>query len=206
MSGRSHKPMRSFIAALAAASLLTCTGKLDVSLPGPVIEGTIEPVTVAASLSKVKGLLTGLPPTDAEVAAVTSDPKALRGLVQQWIATPQHTGKLMGFFSTAFQQSQSTSADFADQLGDAQGRLDARLTANLREMFARTVLQLMEEKQPFTSVLTTRRFMMTPRLMLLYAYLDSIAVSDGGNEVDLYTQAHLGFSFTLTAKAGPIPL
>ena len=105
MSGLSDRPMRSFVAALAAACLVSCTGKLDVSLPGPVTEGQIEPVTVAASLAKVKGLLTGLPPTDAEIQAVRADPKALRGLVQQWIATPQHTAKLLGFFSNAFQQS-----------------------------------------------------------------------------------------------------
>jgi len=105
MSGFCHKPTRSFTAVLAAGTLLSCTGKLDVSLPGPVTEGQIDPVTVAASLAKVKGLLTGLPPTDAEIQAVRADPKALRGLVQQWIATPQHTAKLLGFFSNAFQQS-----------------------------------------------------------------------------------------------------
>ncbi len=206
MSGRSHKPMRSFIAALAAASLLTCTGKLDVSLPGPVTEGQIEPVTVAASLAKVKGLLTGLPPTDVEIASVQADPKALRGLVQGWIGTPQHTAKMMGFFSNAFQQSQAVSADFNDQLGDAQGVLDAKLLANLRESFARTALQLVDEGQPFTAALTTRRFVMTPRLMLLYAYLDGIQVSDGGGSVDLFARANPGFSFTLTAKQGVIPL
>src|SRR5947208_12156214 len=94
---------------LVAAGLLACTGKLDVSLPGPVIEGQIDPVTVAASLGKVKGLLTGLPPTDAEIAAVEADPAALRGMVEQWISTPEHTAKLLRFFSNAFQQSQAVS-------------------------------------------------------------------------------------------------
>src|SRR3954471_772058 len=184
MSGRSHKPMRSFIAALAAASLLTCTGKLDVSLPGPVTEGQIEPVSVATSLAKVKGLLTGLPPTDAEIQAVQADPNAVRGLVQEWIATPQHTAKLLGFFSNAFQQSQAVSADFNDQLADAQGIVDARLLANLHDSFGRTAMQLVQEGEPFTATMTTRRFMLTPRLMLLYAYLDSIQVSDSGGSVD----------------------
>jgi len=132
---------------------------------------------VAASLAKVKGLLTGLPPTDAEVQAVQADPKALRGLVEKWIATPQHTAKMLGFFSNAFQQSQAVSFDFNDQLDDAQGVIDARLLANLRESFARTALQLVQEGQPFTSTMTTRRFMLTPRLMLLYAFLDAIQVN-----------------------------
>jgi hypothetical protein len=206
MSGLSGRPMRSFAAALAAAGLASCTGKLDALLPGPVTEGQIEPVTVAASLAKVKGLLTGLPPTDAEVQAVQADPKALRGLVEQWIATPQHTAKMLGFFSNAFQQSQAVSADFSDQLDEAQGALDARLLANLRESFARTALQLVQEGQSFTSTMTTRRFMLTPRLMLLYAYLDAIQVDDSGGSVDLFAQANPGFKFTLTAKSGVIPL
>ena len=206
MSGLSARPMRSFVAALAAVCLVSCTGKLDVSLPGPVTEGQIEPVTVAASLAKVKGLLTGLPPTDAEVQAVQADPKALRGLVEKWIVTPQHTSKMLGFFSNAFQQSQAVSFDFNDQLDDAQGVIDARLLANLRESFARTALQLVQEGQPFTSTMTTRRFMLTPRLMMLYAYLDAIQVSDSGGSVDLFARANPGFKFTLTAKSGVIPL
>ncbi len=206
MSGWQDKPMRSFVAALAAGVLLSCMGKLDATLPGPVTQGQIEPVTVATSLAKVKGLLTGLPPTDAEVQAVQADPNALRGLVVKWTAAPQHTAKLLGFFSNAFQQSQAVSADFDDQLGDARGVLDARLLANMRESFARTALQLMTEGEPFTSTMTTRRFMLTPRLMLLYAYMDNIQVDDSGGNVDLFARANPTFSFKLTAKEGAIPL
>ena len=206
MTGWQDKPMRSFLAALAAGALLSCKGKLDATLPGPVTQGQIEPVAVAASLAKVKGLLTGLPPTDAEVQAVQADPNALRGLVVNWTATPQHTAKLLGFFSNAFQQSQAVSADFDDQLGDARGVLDARLLANLRESFARTALQLMNEGEPFTATMTTRRFMLTPRLMLLYAYMDNIQVDDSGGNVDLFARANPTFSFKLTAKEGAIPL
>ncbi|HTO96203.1 MAG TPA: hypothetical protein VMK66_04085 [Myxococcales bacterium] len=206
MNGWCKKPVHSFVAALAVVFLFSCTGKLDVSLPGPVTEGTIEPVSVASSLTKVKGLLTGLPPTDQEIAAVQADPNALRGMVQGWVNAPEHTPKLMSFLSNAFQQSQAVSADFSDQLGDAQGILDAKLLANLRESFARTALQLIGEGQPFTATMTTRRFMLTTRLMLLYAYLDSIQIGDSGNEVDLFAKANPGFSFTLTAKSGPIPL
>ena len=192
---------------LVVAAFFGCTGKLDVSLPGPVLEGQIDPVPVSSSLTKVKGLLTGYPPTDAEIAAVKKDPRALKGLVQQWIAMPEHTAKMMGFFSNAFQQSQSVQADFSDQLGDAQGRLDNKLLANLRESFARTALELVSEGQPFTSTMTTRRFMLTPRLMMLYAYLDWIQISDSGGRVDLWTQAHPGFTFKLTNNGGvAIPL
>src|SRR2546426_3577168 len=54
--------------------------------------------------------------------------------------------------------------------------------------------------------MTTRRFMLTPRLMLLYAYLDGIRVNDSGGSVDLFAKANPGFKFTLTAKNGVIPL
>ncbi len=206
MRGWRDKAMKLCVAALAAGGLSSCVGKLDASLPGPVTGGSIEPVSVASSLTKVKGLLTGLPPTDAEIAAVQADPNALRGLVGQWIGSPQHTAKLLTFLSNAFQQSQAVSADFNDQLGEAQGILDTHLLGNLRESFARTALELVDEGEPFSSTMTTRRFMLTTRLMLLYAYLDNIQVDDSGRTVDLFAQANPGFKFTLTAKAGVIPL
>src|SRR5437868_15534123 len=90
---------------LAFALLASGKSQQDVSLPGPVTQGKIDPVTVTASMGKVKTLLTGQPPADAEVAAVTADPRALRALVQKWVATPEHQQKLLGFFSNAFQQS-----------------------------------------------------------------------------------------------------
>src|SRR3954471_1485702 len=44
-------------------------------------------------VTKVKNLLTGLPPTEAEIQAVAADPAhastALRGLVTGWIETPE---------------------------------------------------------------------------------------------------------------------
>ena len=191
---------------LAVAFLASCKGQLDVSLPGPITQGQIDPVTVSASMGKVKTLLTGLPPADDEIAQVSKDPKALRAIVQKWVATPEHQAKLLRFFQNAFQQSQAVSADFNDQLGDAEGKLDKHLLANLQESFARTALALISEGQPFNTTLTTRRFMLTPRLMVLYAYLDSIQRGDNGDQQDLFVQAHPGFSFTLTAKQGDIPL
>src|SRR5260221_8513196 len=182
---------------LSVAALCACTGKLDVGAPaistGPA--GLYEPLSAAASAAKVKDLLVGLPPTDAEVAAVTADPNAIRGLVQQWVQTPQYTAKLQSFFSHAFQQNQVVAQDFVDQLGGtAEGRLDARLLANLQESFARTAVALVQEGRPFTEALTTRRFMLTPRLMALYAYLDALQVADSGATTDLFQKANPGFS------------
>ena len=48
-----------------------------------------EPVAPRVYLTKVKNLLTGVPPTPAELAAVTADPSALKGMVDGWVASPE---------------------------------------------------------------------------------------------------------------------
>ena len=185
------------------APVLSCIPPVSPGPPPVLYDGP----SVVSSVGKVKDLLVGLPPTETEIQAVSADPKALRGLVSQWIATPEHAAKLQAFFASAFQQSQAVSGDFNDQLGDsAQGRLDARLLANLRESFARTALALVQENKPFTASVTTQRFMLTARLMALYAFMDALQVSDGGSTTDLFQKANPGFQFTLTAKQGAIPL
>jgi hypothetical protein len=192
------------------ALVCACTGKLDIGAPAPAPPAPpalYEPLSAAASAGKVKNLLTGLPPTDAEVAAATADPAALRGLVAQWLQTPQATAKLQSFFAHAFQQSQVVALDFEDQLGPTgEGRIDARMLANLQESFARTAVALVQQGRPFTETLTTRRFMLTPRLMALYAFLDALQITDSGATSDLFQKANAGFSFTLTNKRGAIPL
>jgi len=199
------------LALVVCAPALSCLpGAAPDSTPSPPAgppPGLYEPVSVASSVGKVKNLLVGLPPTDVEIQTVSADPKALRGLVSQWMATPEYAAKLQSFFATAFQQSQAVSGDFADQLGDtAQGRVDARLLANLRESFARTAIALVQENKPFTATATTQRFMLTPRLMALYAFMDAMQITDGGSTTDLFQKANPGFQFTLTAKQGAIPL
>ena len=195
-------------AALAACAAASCTGRLDVGAPAaPPASALYQPLPAAASAGKVKNLLLGLPPTDAEIQAVQGDRTALKGLVAQWTQTPQYGQKLQSFFANAFQQSQAVQSDFDDQLGPtAIGRLDARLLANLRESFARTAIALVQAGQPFTQVVTTQRFMLTPRLMALYAFLDAVQVGDNGATSDLFQKANPGFKFTLTAKQGAIPL
>jgi len=203
-------PRLSVWCALGAALVVGCNGQFDVGAPGATPQAPPGPnyqaVPAWVAAGKVKNLLTGLPPTDAEIAAVTADPSALKGLVATWIATPQYTAKLQNFFGNAFQQTQVVSADLLDQLGqNAVGRVDARLLANLRESFARTAVELVAEGRPFTETMTTQRFMLTPRLMALYAYLDALQVSDAGGSIDLFARAHPGFKYSLTA-ARVIPL
>lgn len=117
-----------------------------------------EPTSERAYLRKVKGLLTGLAPTEEEVQTVlqAQDPaEALRGLIDGWIAVGSPTyeffkAKMIFFFTNAFQQKGFTpTEDFKPQLlenaGFDLGPLGVygdvafpTLVKNLEESFART--------------------------------------------------------------------
>jgi hypothetical protein len=135
-------------------------------------------VQPAVYVAKVKNLLVGLPPTDAEVKAVEAHPSQLGALVDGWMRLPQYQARMLRFFELAFQQTQVTIADFADQsyphASDINGTTAPLLVQNASESFARTVLELIAEGRPFTEAMTTTRFMMTPGLMEYYAFLDAV--------------------------------
>jgi len=150
------------------------------------------PVSVSSAVAKVKNLLVGLPPTDAEVAAVAADTSVLHDLVGEWVALPEYEQKMLGFFMTAFQQDQFGFADLQFQF---VGRTpfandERRIVQNLQQSFARTVLQLLAEGEPFTSAMTTRRFMMTPAVMALYATQDNLHNADNYSLTDLFRRDH----------------
>ncbi len=173
---------------------------------GPVFEA----LTVDSAVSKVKNLLTGLPPTEAELAAVRADQSALPGLVDQWMATPEYEAKMRTFFGIAFQQVQVTTADFQDQsigpIGGLNGTpFDQQLLQNLHESFARTAIELIKEGRPFSETMNTHRFMMTPPMLAYYAMLDVKNENDLNKTTDAITKANPGFAFTLTSAA-PIPI
>src|SRR5450432_4348350 len=83
--------------------------------PTPVVP--FEATSPASYTAKVKDPLTGLPPTAAELAAVTTDAKALRALIDTWMATPEFQTKMLVFFRNAFQQAQVDGTMLLDQLG-----------------------------------------------------------------------------------------
>ena len=58
------------------------------SPPGPPPPPPYEPLPPAPYAAKVKDLLTGLPLTDAELAAVTRNRGSLRALIDTWMARP----------------------------------------------------------------------------------------------------------------------
>jgi hypothetical protein len=158
-------------------------GYSDMPPNGPSRAPWTAPLPPISMLRKVKGVLTGLAPTDAELAAVTADMGALGGLIDGWMATPEFTEKMIFFFQNAFQQSSLAVLDFQPQLRKRPGAFDLPyaifgdnafplLFKNMKESFARTALELIREGRPFNEVLTTQRFMMTTALKSLYMQIE----------------------------------
>jgi hypothetical protein len=150
-----------------------------------------EAATAATAVRKVKNLLIGLAPTDADVATVTANgPAGLQTLIDGWMNDPQQgllfKAKMITFFRNTFQQTGfSPTDDFKPQLlenggfdfgplgtGAVGDDIFARLVQNLQDSFALTAWQLVVEKRPFTEVLTTQRFMMTTALKSLYVQIE----------------------------------
>jgi hypothetical protein len=161
----------------------------------------IPPELAYVSVRKVKNLLTGMPPTDEDVALVTTTGAAgLQQLVSSWQTTDPYRDmfqtKMIGFFRNAFQQTGFTpTEDFKVQLlqnggfdfgpfGTSAVGDDAfpRLVQNLQDSFARTAWQLVQEGRPFTEVLTTKRFVMTTALKSLYVQVEMPADAPFGNQ------------------------
>jgi hypothetical protein len=161
-------------------------------------------------VAKVKNVLVGLAPTDAEVKAVEADPTQLKTLIDGWMALPQYTEKLLRFFELAFQQTQISITDFADQAyprqADINASTEALLVGNASESFARTMLELIAENRPFTDAMTTTSLMMTPALMEFYAFLDAWQVNDAGAVTDRLRVANPKLTVTVESAQGAIPI
>src|SRR5205814_7680582 len=122
--------------------------------PGAPPPVPFEPIEARAYAGKVMDLLTGQPLAGDELAALTANPKALRGLIDKWMAMPGFRDKMMTFFARAFQQTQLDPTDLEDQfkLGNngISGADQQRMLRSVQESFARPVLALIDAKRPFT--------------------------------------------------------
>jgi len=178
-------------------------GPLDAGAGDGGPASTYQGVTVDSAVTKVKTLLTGLPASDAEIAAVAADGGALEGLVGQWMATPEYNGKMLAFLASAFQQTEVNSADFGPQFNQdpPYARNAPQILQDYQESFARTALELIAEGQPFTATMTTRAFMMTPALMAAYALIDAVPINDQGKATDLFAK-NTPTSITLESDGG----
>src|SRR6185369_6220452 len=179
-----------------------------------------EAADARAAVRKVKNLLVGLAPTDADVDTVTTMGAAgLRSLIDGWMSDPQSSvffkNKMIGFFRNTFQQTGfSPTDDFKPQLlqnggfdfgpiGTAAVGDDAffRLVQNLQDSFALTAWQIVAEKRPFTDVLTTQRFMMTTALKSLY-----IQIEMPNDEPYAFGSNAAKLAWKIDMSGNPIPL
>ena len=164
----------------------------------------------SAYVAKVKNLLVGLPPTDDEVNAVTADPTQFGSLVDTWMGLPQYDQKMLRFFELAFQQTQVSVVDFADQAYpkqiDINGTTTPLLVQNAQESFARTMIELSAEGRPLTDAMNTPRLMMTTAMKELYAFLDVWQVDDAGKVTDRFHQKNPTLQVTVEAMQGMIPI
>src|SRR5579871_2245676 len=193
MRHKSISLMSALALAAGAASIANCSSHPSgsgaggsTSDAGPdLFQADLPQVYVA----KVKNILVGLPPTDAEVKQVEADPTQLKTLIDGWMMMPEYSEKMMRFFELAFQQTQITEASFIDMLpqnGIGRGPGIPSLIQNIQESFARTMLELDTEGQPLTAAMTTKRLMMTVPLMELYAFLDTYHVDDAATITDQF--------------------
>jgi hypothetical protein len=192
------------IAASCLVAVVGCSSTHSDSITVP-----FDPDPPEVYVAKVKNILVGLPPTDAEVAAVKADPTALPGLIDTWMATPQYQQKMMVFFELAFQQTQITATDFVDispPNGLGNGTQVPLVVQNSEESFARTMLANNSAGAPLSSSFTTKTVMLTPALAMLYAYLDTHQADDTSKVTDLFQKANPKLTITLEASGGPIPI
>jgi hypothetical protein len=204
---------KNFLPLLAAAlaGAFACSSKPATLSNSPADAGVpfqADPPSVY--VAKVKNILVGLPPTDDEVKSVEADPTHLGTLVDGWMQLPEYGQKMMRFFELAFQQTQVSYIDFADQAYPRQIDINAStvplLVQNAQESFARTMLTLTGQGHPLTEAMTTQQLMMTSALKELYAFLDVWEVDDNSKVTDHFRQTHPALQITIGAAQGPIPI
>lgn len=141
------------------------------------------PLPAASELRKIKNVLTGLAPTDAELGSGVTK-AALTTNIDKWMETPEFQQKMLFFFANSFQQSSFTLADFQFQLRNRPGAFNLSygiygdsafpmLIKNMNESFARTALYFVQNGRPLTDLLTTDEFMMTTALKSLYMQIEA---------------------------------
>lgn len=202
------------LGALAASTCFSGCGRHPAKPPGdggmPGDDGgtmggsPYEPVSPQSYVAKVKNLMTGLAPTDAEVQAVVADPTALKGLVDQWMALPQFQYRMLDFFRNAFQQNQVSLPTLSQNIGVNLTMNEAyqpRFERSLMDSFPLTVWQLVSQGRPLTEAITTNRYMMTTAMMSVLAYVDELNVDDKTKTTDRLAARTAVTQFTLDPKS-----
>ena len=132
--------------------------------------------SVASYVGKIKSLTTGLPATAAEVVSVEQDPNGLGALVDTWMATDAFKARLLTFYGAAFQQTDVGIVDLNSWPASPTAGWWSSMMANAaRSSFPLTVESIVENGEPFTNVLTTQSYMVTPALLAVYLFIDGVS-------------------------------
>ncbi len=165
------------------------------TMPAPI---PFEPVGPESYVAKVKLLLNGDVVTAEELTRVKADPSALGELVSTWTTAPAFQTKMLDFFRVALQQRLVGTLNF--QLDTVEGPHQTQLKTNAEESFIRTAWDLVQNRQPFNGVLTTRRFAVTTALLVALAYEDGTYSGLRADKHTLYRDPPVG------TPAAPWPL
>lgn len=152
--------------------------------PASELPVDFEPVSALSYVNKVKTLLVGGAASADEVASVSANPAALRGLISSWLETPEFAAKRDDFMRVALQQKLIGSLD--SQFARLRGNKLNALRQNLQESFVRTAAAIVDDDRPFSEVLTTRHWAVTTATLSALAYLDR-------TETDLKAEKHTLF-------------
>ena len=138
-------------------------------------EDVFQPTPLAASMQKVKTLLTGGAVTQNEitqVAAATNERQALKALFSDWAQGSQYEAKMLSFFKVALQQRLNHFERNQFNNVRIRGGMRDRVRRVLEESFPRTALDLVERGEPFHQIATTKSWMVTTANLVLLAYGD----------------------------------
>lgn len=145
--------------------------------------GAITPLPTQSALRKIKNVLTGMAPTEQEMARPQT-PQELQLMIDSWMQTPEFKEKMLFFFANGFQQSTISTEDFYGQLRNRPGAFNLSygihgdsafptLFKNMNESFARTALHFAETGRSMSDLLTTDEMMMTTALKSLYMQIEA---------------------------------
>lgn len=189
----------------SAGGALSGDASSQLSTEGGAAIVPFDPLPVASYVAKIKTLLTGIAPTQAEIDAVTADATSLGSYVDSWTKLPAYQTKMDLFFADAFQQSLANQTSFKTVIDDGTFSPNDGLLLNFRQSFAKTMTALVAAGQPFTAAATTTQFMMTTAMMTYYAYADSSMLTDAtatgaGSMVNRFYNANPNWSWSVTKQ------
>lgn len=175
LSGPDFKCLSNWVAEVAATEV----PKEDGNAPEFV------PVKAQEALAKAKYMLHGGAPTAKELRALGGpdtqvSPVDLKQLIAEWEQTPEYKTKLERFFLTTFQiNSLGNPGVYNDQFwklakydGLSKDNRDIALVQSFRDMMVKTAWRIYDNEQPFSEVVTTRKWEVTSAILASLAYLE----------------------------------